>query len=59
MQDARIRHANMVRDVVAGLREVLQQEQSPIKTPASVHEPQEHVEKSVHITQHQLAAQIQ
>ena len=36
-------HANMVRNVVAGLQEGLHQDQSPIATTATLSEPQEHV----------------
>ena len=52
-------HTNMVRGVVEGVKEVLKQEQALIETPITVLEPHEHVENAVHITQQQLAAQLQ
>ena len=52
-------HANMVRDVVAGLQEVLHQEQVPMENPALIEEPVDHVANQVQKTQKQLATQLQ
>ena len=43
MKDVVMHYVNRVRDVAEKLQEVLHQEQSPIKTPVTVQEPQEHV----------------
>ena len=52
-------HTNMVRDVVAGLQEFMQQEQAPKETTPVVSEPNEYVSKTVQNTQQKLAAQLQ
>ena len=52
-------HANMVRNLVAGLQEVLQQEQVPMDNPAVIEEPVDHVANAVQNTQQQLATQLQ
>ena len=44
-------HANMVRNVVAGLQEALQQEQTQTETPTSVQVPVDHVANAVQSTQ--------
>ena len=49
----------MVRDVVAGLQEALQQDQTQMETPTRVHAPVDHVAKAVQSTQQQLATQLQ
>ena len=59
VQDTGIHHANIFCDVVAGLKEVLQQEQALTETPLVFSEPSEHVVNAVQNTQHQLAAQHQ
>ena len=51
-------HVNMIRDVVAGMQEFLQQEQYPDNTPENISGPNKHVANKVQITQHQLAAQL-
>ena len=51
-------HANMVCDVVAGLQEVLQKDQAPIDTPATVTEPHKHVAKAVQSMQQKLTAKL-
>ena len=43
MQDAGMHHANIVHYLMAGLKEVLQQEQSLIDTPVTVYEAHKHV----------------
>ena len=59
VEDLGIPHVNMVRDVVAGLQEALQQEQTQTETPASVQAPVDHVANKVQSTQQQLATQLQ
>ena len=48
----------MVRDVVAGLQEALQQEQTQTETPTGVQAPVYHVANAVQSTQKQLATQL-
>ena len=43
VQDAGMHHTDMVRNVVAGPKEILHQEQPPIDTTETVSEPNEHV----------------
>ena len=43
VQDAGMHHTNMVSDVLEGIQEVLYQEQAPIETSVTVHEPHKHV----------------
>ena len=43
-------HSNMVNDVVAGLQEVLQQEQVPTDNPEIIPETVNHVANGVQIT---------
>ena len=52
-------HMNTVRNVAAGLREVLQQEQAPTDNTTIIPEPVNHVANAVQITQKQLANQLQ
>ena len=52
-------HANMVRDVVEGLQEVLQQEQVPTDNMKVIEAPVHHVAKVVQKTQQQLATRLQ
>ena len=52
-------HANTVRSVVAGLQEVLHQDQATTKTLKTLVEPIEHVENLVQTTQQQLVSQMQ
>ena len=49
----------MVRDVVAGIQEALQQEHTQMETPASMQAPVYHVANAVKSTQQQLATQLQ
>ena len=51
-------HANMVRDVVPGLQEVMQQEQAPTDTPETISVPNEHVENKAQNTQQKLAEKL-
>ena len=46
VKNAGIHHANMVRDVVVGLQEILQKGQAPIDILLTILEPQEHVTNS-------------
>ena len=48
----------MVHDVVAGLQEALQQDQSQTETPAVVQAPVDHVSNEVQKNQQQFAAQL-
>ena len=48
----------MVRDVVAGLQETLQQEQTQTETLTSVQAPVDHVSNAVQSTQQQLATHM-
>ena len=59
VQDVVMQHENMVRYVVTGLWEVLQQEKTPIKTPETILGPNDHIENVVQNTQQQLTAQLQ
>ena len=59
IQDLGMHNVNILRSVLAGLKEVLQQEKSPIKTPETISEPNEHLENAVQSTQQKLAAQLQ
>ena len=52
-------HSNIVRDVVPGLREVLQQEQVPTDNTKVIEAPVNHVAKAVQKTQQQLATRLQ
>ena len=54
-----MRHANMVRNVVAGMQEVLQQGHVPTENLTITPEPADHVANTVQITQQQLATQLQ
>ena len=51
-------HSNMVRDVVAGLQESLQQDQTQMETPTIMQAPVDHVANVVQITHQQLAMQL-
>ena len=42
-------HANVVSDVISGLKEVLQQEKYPIKSPTNASEPHKHAEYSTSV----------
>ena len=55
VEDAGMYHANMVRDVVAGLQEALQLEQTQTETLTSVQAPVDHADNVVQSTQQQLA----
>ena len=59
MKDVVMHYVNRVRDVAEKLQEVLHQEQSPIKTPVTVQEPQEHVANALQDTQNKIADQLQ
>ena len=50
MEDYGMHHANMVRDVVAGLQEILQQEQVLTGNPTVVEAPIYHVANAVQNT---------
>ena len=52
-------HKNMVRDVVAGLQEVLQQEQFLTENTTVIEETADHVANAVQNTQKQLAKELQ
>ena len=52
-------HAAMVRNVVAGLQELLQQDKSLIETTATASITHEHVANMVQSSRQQLAAQLQ
>ena len=49
----------MVRDVVAGTQEALQQYQFQMETPTVKQKPMDHVANTVNNTQQQLATQLQ
>ena len=51
VEDADMHHANMVRDVVAGLQEVLQQEQVSTENLTVIEAPIDHVANVVQNTQ--------
>ena len=55
VEDLGIPHVNMVRDVVAGLQEALQLEQTQTETLTSVQAPVDHADNVVQSTQQQLA----
>ena len=59
VEDAGMHNANMVRNVVSGLHDYLQQEQSQTETPAVVPEPVVNVANIVQNTQQQLNTQMQ
>ena len=55
-----IHHANMVRDAVAGIHEILQQEPVPVEASGVIQYPQvAHVENCVQYNQHYIADQLQ
>ena len=51
-------HTGMVREVVAGLQELLQQEKSPTETPNNISEPNKHVANALQSTQQLMEAQL-
>ena len=51
-------HANMVRNMVAGLQEFLQKYQAPTENAISVSEPVDYVENALKSTQQQLDTQL-
>ena len=59
VEDAGMHHANMVRDVVAGLQEAFQQDQAQTETLKVVQVPVDYVSTAMQNTQQQLAAQLQ
>ena len=59
VEDADMHHANVVRDVVAGLHEYLQKYQIPTENLTTMEEPNDRLENSVQITQQQLTTQLQ
>ena len=59
VEDAGMNHANMVRDVVSGIQEALQQYQAETETPEVVLAPVDHVANAVQNTQKQLATHLQ
>ena len=50
VEDAGMHHTNMVRDVVAGLQEALQQYQAQTDTMTNMQDPVDHVAKAVQNT---------
>ena len=52
-------HANMVRNLVAGLQNVLHQEQVPTENPTIILQPVDHVAKPMQRNHQQLATQLQ
>ena len=58
VEDAGMHHTNMVRDVVAGLQEALQQYQVQTETLTVVQAPVDHVFNALQKTQQQLAKQL-
>ena len=59
VEDASIHHTNMVRDVVAELQEILQQDQAQTETLKVVQVPVDYVSTAMQNTQQQFAAQLQ
>ena len=59
VEDAEMHHANMVRNLVAGLQEFLQQEQVLTENTTVIEAPVDHMDKAVQNTQQQLATQPQ
>ena len=59
VEDFGMHHTNMVHDVVAGLQEVLQQEQVLVDNATVTEAPVDHEAKAVQNTQQQLATQLQ
>ena len=59
VEDTVRNHANMVRDVIAGIQKALQKYQAHTETPTVVQAPVDHVSNTVQNTQQQLATQIQ
>ena len=59
MEDAGMHHANMVRDVVAGLQEVLQQNQVLTENMTAIEAPVNHVASAMQNTQQKFATQLQ
>ena len=59
IEDAGMHHANMVREVVAGLQEALKQDQVQTETSTVVQAPVDHVPNAVQNSQQQLATQQQ
>ena len=59
VEDAVMHHSNMVCDVVAGLQEALQQDQTQTENLTSVQVPVDHVDNTLQSTHKQLATQLQ
>ena len=59
VEETGMHHAIMVRNVVSGLHEALQQEQVKTETLAVVQAPVDHVANAVQNTQKQLAKELQ
>ena len=59
VEDAVMHHSNMIHNVVTGLQEALQQDQSQTETPTVVHAPVDHVANAVKKNRQQLATQLQ
>ena len=59
VEDAGMHHTNMVRDVVAGIHEALQQEKFHTETLVVVQAHVDNVSNAVQNTQKQLATQLQ
>ena len=59
MEDTGVHYANTVRNMVAGLQEVLQQQQAPTENPMIIPEPVDHVANAVQSNQKKLGIQLQ
>ena len=59
VEESGMHHANMVRDVVTGIQEALQQDHVQTKTPTVVQASADHMANTVQNTQKQLAPQLQ
>ena len=59
VEDAGMHHANMVHNVVSGLKEALKHDQAQTETQAVVQVPVDHVANAVQNTQQQWATQLQ
>ena len=58
IEDSGMHHTKIVRNVVSGLLEILQQDQALTENPKIISEPVYHVANAVQITQQQLVTQL-
>ena len=58
IEDTGMNHTNMISNGVAGLQEVLHQEQVPTETTTVIEEPVNHVDNMVQNTQQQLTIHL-